>query len=100
MGGLAVFKGKDMTTLVAEGRQPVQHHSKAARRRKSRFFLAAPILPGFKLSFGWGVFYISVVLLLPVVGLLYYVHGLTSREDWHVEAGLSGSACYTVTFLS
>lgn len=86
-----------MTTLVAEEGQPVQQRSKTARQRKSRFFLAAPILPGFKLSFGWSVFYISVVLLLPVAALLYYVQGLTWQEYWQAVADPRVVHSYWVT---
>src|SRR5690625_4365301 len=83
-----------MTTLAAP-----QTHTK--RRVKAPLLLkAAPILPGFGLSFGWSVFYISLVLLLPVAALLYYVNGLTWLEYWQAVSDPRVVNSYKVTLTA
>lgn len=83
-----------MTTLAAP-----QTHTK--RRVRAPFLLkAAPILPGFSLSFGWSVFYISWVLLLPVAALLYYVNGLTWLEYWQAVSDPRVVNSYKVTLTA
>jgi len=83
-----------MTTLAAPQTHP--------KRRVSTPLLlkAAPILPGFSLSFGWSVFYISLVLLLPVAALLYYVNGLTWQEYWQAVADPRVVNSYKVTLTA
>ena len=41
------------------------------------FFLQTPLLPGFGLSFGVSVLYLSLVILLPLSALLLYVSDMT-----------------------
>lgn len=69
-------------------------------QKTRRFWLlkAAPILPGFGLSFGWSLFYISWVLLLPVAALLFYVNGLSWQEYWQAVTNPRVLQSYKVTF--
>lgn len=57
-------------------------------------------MPGFSISFGWSVFYISLVLLLPVAALLYYVNGLTWQEYWQAVADPRVVNSYKVTLTA
>lgn len=89
-----------MTTLVVKEGHSVQLSNPTTKQRSKRFFLTAPVLPGFTLSFGWSVFYISIVLLLPVAALLYYVQGLTWQEYWQAVADPRVLHSYKITLLA
>src|SRR5699024_4480898 len=86
-----------MSTLIVEKERPSLAQAQKAKKKRQGFFLAAPILPGFGLSFGWSVFYISLVLLLPVAALLYYVNGLTWQEYWQAVSDPRVVHSYWVT---
>lgn len=61
------------------------------------FFLQPPILPGFSLSFGVSVLYISLIILLPISALLLYVSDLTWAQYWQAISDRRVVHSYWVT---
>ncbi|NHC60118.1 sulfate ABC transporter permease subunit CysT [Paenalcaligenes suwonensis] len=61
------------------------------------FFLRKPILPGFGLSFGLSLFYLSIVVLLPLSALLIYVSDMTWAQYWRAISHPRVVQSYKVT---
>ena len=61
------------------------------------FFLQTPLLPGFGLSFGISVLYLSLVILLPLSALLLYVSDMTWAQYWFAISGPRVVQSYKVT---
>ena len=55
-------------------------------------------LPGFKLTLGYTVFYLSLVVLLPVAGLFAKASDGTLRHFWHVVSAPEVVASYRLSF--
>lgn len=72
----------------------------AGRPWSSGFFLSHPALPGFGLSFGFSVFYLSLVILLPLSALLVYVSDMTWAQYWQAISDPRVVASYRVTLSS
>lgn len=64
------------------------------------FFKSRPILPGFTLSFGLSVFFISLVILLPLAALLLKASSLSWAEYWSIISHPRVVASYKVTLLA
>ena len=46
-----------------------------------------PVLPGFRLSLGCAVAYLSLLILLPLSGLVFKAGHLSLAEFWAVASG-------------
>lgn len=64
-----------------------------------RFFRSNPVLPGFGLSFGFSVLYISLVILIPLSALLIYVSGMSWSEYWFAISDVRVLQSYKATLL-
>jgi ABC-type glycerol-3-phosphate transport system permease component len=62
-----------------------------------RFFRSNPVLPGFGLSFGFSVLYISLVILIPLSALLIYVSGMSWSEYWFAISDVRVLQSYKAT---
>ena len=67
--------------------------------RSTLFFYRHPTLPGFTLSFGLSVLFLSLVILLPLSALFIYTSGLTWPEFWAAISDPRVVASYKVTVL-
>jgi sulfate transport system permease protein len=61
------------------------------------FFLQTPLLPGFGLSFGVSVLYLSLVILLPLSALLLYVSDMSWAQYWFAISDPRVVQTYKVT---
>ncbi|SDH05128.1 sulfate transport system permease protein [Pseudomonas flavescens] len=61
------------------------------------FFLQNPLLPGFGLSFGFSVFYLSLVILFPLSALLLYVSDMSWAQYWQAISDPRVVQSYKVT---
>lgn len=61
------------------------------------FFLQTSLLPGFGLSFGVSVLYLSLVILLPLSALLLYVSDMTWAQYWFAISDPRVVQTYKVT---
>ena len=61
------------------------------------FFLQHPLLPGFGLSFGFSVFYLSLVILFPLSALLLYVSDMSWAQYWQAISDPRVVQSYKVT---
>ncbi len=56
------------------------------------------VLPGFGLSLGYTLIYMSVIVLLPVAGLMWKTLGLSGAEFWRLATTEQALAAYRLTF--
>ena len=56
------------------------------------------VLPGFGLSLGFTLVYLSLLILLPLSGLLFKASSLTLEQFWSIATGERALAAYRVTF--
>ena len=56
------------------------------------------VLPGFGLSLGFTLVYLSLLILLPLSGLVFKASSLTLEQFWAVASGERALAAYRVTF--
>ena len=56
------------------------------------------VLPGFGLSLGFTLVYLSLLILLPLSGLVFKASSLTLDQFWSVATGERALAAYRVTF--
>jgi sulfate transport system permease protein len=63
------------------------------------FFTRHPTLPGFTLSFGLSVLFLSLVILLPLSALFIYTSGMSWQEFWGAISDPRVVASYKVTAL-
>ncbi len=56
------------------------------------------VLPGFGLSLGFTLVYLSLLILLPLSGLVFKASSLTLEQFWAVATGERALAAYRVTF--
>ncbi|WP_420226259.1 sulfate ABC transporter permease subunit CysT [Pigmentiphaga litoralis] len=67
--------------------------------RSTLFFTRHPTLPGFTLSFGLSVLFLSLVILLPLSALFIYTSGMSWQEFWAAISDPRVVASYKVTAL-
>src|SRR5690606_41366258 len=61
---------------------------------KPIFFLRRPVMPGFGLSFGFSVLYLSIIVLLPLSALFMCVSDMSLADYWRaVTANRVASSC-------
>ncbi|MFT3851080.1 MAG: sulfate ABC transporter permease subunit CysT [Propionivibrio sp.] len=56
------------------------------------------VLPGFGLSLGFTLVYLSLLILLPLSGLLFKASALSLGQFWEIATGTRALAAYRVTF--
>jgi sulfate/thiosulfate transport system permease protein len=61
-------------------------------------FKKRSILPGFGLSLGYAVTYLSLIVLIPLAGTFLKASQLTWPEFWHIVASNRAIASYKLTF--
>jgi len=76
------------TTVAALGASPVQ----AGRRAPKR------VLPGFGLSLGYTLFYLSIIVLIPLSALIFKTFTLTWEQFWTAISAPRVLASYRLTF--
>ena len=69
----------------------------AAPKSRPRFFFRQPVVPGFGLSFGFSLFYLSIIVLLPLSALLIYVSDMTWAQYWRAISHPRVLQSYKVT---
>jgi sulfate transport system permease protein len=55
-------------------------------------------LPGFGLTMGFTVFYLAILVLLPIAGMVFKVFGMTWADFWHYATTPRALAAYELTF--
>jgi sulfate transport system permease protein len=63
-----------------------------AKKKKFR------VLPGFKLTLGFTLFYLGLIVLIPLSALLWKSSSLTWHEFWHTVTMAKAVASYRLTF--
>lgn len=74
-----------------------------ARRYSHRAFMAEKkfnVLPGFGLSMGYTLFYLSAVVLIPVAGLFLKVFQMSWADFWRLATTDRAIAAYQLTFTT
>jgi len=66
--------------------------TKAIRCKKIR------VLPGFKLTFGFTLFYLGLIVLIPLAAVFWKASTLTWPEFWHTITMPTAMASYRLTF--
>ena len=64
---------------------------------KPIFFLRRPVMPGFGLSFGFSVLYLSIIVLLPLSALFMYVSDMSLADYWRAVTDKRVVSSYQVT---
>ncbi|ASR91055.1 sulfate ABC transporter permease subunit CysT [Alcaligenes aquatilis] len=64
---------------------------------KPLFFLRRPVMPGFGLSFGFSVLYLSIIVLLPLSALFMYVSDMSLADYWRAVTDKRVVSSYQVT---
>ncbi|UYY87077.1 sulfate ABC transporter permease subunit CysT [Alcaligenes sp. SMD-FA] len=64
---------------------------------KPLFFLRRPVMPGFGLSFGFSVLYLSIIVLLPLSALFMYVSEMSLADYWRAVTDKRVVSSYQVT---
>jgi len=55
-------------------------------------------LPGFGLNMGFTMFYLGLLVLLPIAGMVFKVFGMTWADFWHYATTPRALAAYELTF--
>ncbi|SDX22574.1 sulfate ABC transporter permease subunit CysT [Paenibacillus sp. CF384] len=58
------------------------------------------ILPGFGLSLGFTIFYLSVLVIIPLAGIFIKTSGLTPAQFWDTVSNARVIASYKISFLT
>ncbi|MBV1776732.1 sulfate ABC transporter permease subunit CysT [Burkholderiaceae bacterium DAT-1] len=61
-------------------------------------FRQPSVLPGFRLSFGYTVFYLAIIVLIPMIALVLKASTLSWHDFWAVAASDRVIATYQLTF--
>ena len=80
-----------MTTATMAA--PISAAGQPARRRATR-----RVLPGFKLTLGYTLLYLSLIVLIPLSALLFKTFTLTWDQFWSAVTGPRVLASYRLTF--
>src|SRR6188768_2361037 len=59
-----------------------------------------PLLPGFGLSMGISLFYVTLIIVLPITAMLLKLAGMGFPEFWRIISSNRALAAYRVTFSS
>ncbi|NBD26182.1 sulfate ABC transporter permease subunit CysT [Paenibacillus glycinis] len=69
--------------------------SSARKKAKPR-----SVLPGFGLSLGFTVFYLSIIVIIPLIGIFVKTSGLTPGQFWDTVTNARVLASYKISFLT
>ncbi|MBM7567453.1 sulfate ABC transporter permease subunit CysT [Paenibacillus sacheonensis] len=58
------------------------------------------VLPGFGLSLGFTVFYLSIIVIIPLIGIFVKTSGLTPGQFWDTVSNARVVASYKISFLT
>jgi sulfate transport system permease protein len=78
------------TTTISGGIAPGK--SQTTRQRKKK------VLPGFNLTLGYTVFYLSLIVLIPLTALIFRTFSMTWEQFWEAATGPRVMAAYRLTF--
>src|SRR3984957_13070430 len=56
------------------------------------------VLPGFGLTMGFTLFYLSAIVLIPIAGIVIRTLGLSWHDFWHLATTHRALAAYKLTF--
>ena len=79
---------------VDMSRTSLTHPSTPAAKRKTN------VLPGFGITLGYTIFYLSIIVLIPLAGLFFQSAELSWQQIWNTITDPRVLASYRVTFLS
>src|SRR5262249_41374740 len=71
---------------------------KSAVKKMAITFKKSSILPGFGLSLGYALTYLSLIVLIPLAGTFLKASTLTWHEFLHIVTGPRALASYRLTF--
>jgi len=77
---------------------PMLHHSITREFLVSLTFKHRSILPGFGPSFGYAVFYLSLIVLIPLAGVFLKTSALSLEQFWSIVSSPRVMASYRLTF--
>jgi len=72
--------------------------SSSARLRKPRFFKRESVLPGFGLTMGFTLMYMTLLVLIPLAALVLKALDLSLADVWAVATDPRSIASYRITF--
>ncbi len=81
----------DTSTVDPRGTEGERHKIAPKRNRRS-------VLPGFGLSLGYAVFYLSLIVLLPLTATFVKTSGLSLEQFWNTVTAPRVLASYKLTF--
>jgi len=58
------------------------------------------VLPGFRITLGYSILYLSLIVLIPLAGLIVKTSGLTLPQFWHTVTSERVLASYRVSLLT
>src|SRR5687767_1699551 len=87
-----------MTTPSLTGTQLAPAVVAADASRRARRFRARRVLPGFRLTLGFTVFYVSLAILIPLAGVFLKTATMGLDEFWNAVATPRAFAAYRLTF--
>jgi len=58
------------------------------------------ILPGFGMSLGFTIFYLSIIVLIPLAGVFIKTSGLSWEQFWHTVTNARVVASYRISFVT
>ena len=58
----------------------------------------ANVLPGFRLALGYTLIYLSLLVLIPLGGMVLKSTAMTFEQFWGIATGARAMASYRVTF--
>ncbi len=71
--------------------------SKSLMKAKTK---SRSILPGFGMSLGFTVFYLSIIVLIPLAGVFIKTSGLSWEQFWHTVTNARVVASYRISFVT
>jgi len=96
-GGLKALVRQEPTRVVESETSPKPARN-AAPPRKKRPWKQPSVLPGFGLSFGYSVFYLSILVLIPLSTLFFKSASGGWAAFWQAATDPASVASYRVTF--
>jgi sulfate transport system permease protein len=71
--------------------------SKSLMKAKTK---SRSILPGFGMSLGFTIFYLSIIVLIPLAGVFIKTSGLSWEQFWHTVTNARVVASYRISFVT
>ncbi len=90
-----IAPGRRTRDLPLSLRQRLYYCCRTIARMANKRFNA---MPGFGLTLGFTIFYLSAIVLLPFAGLILRTFGMSPAEFWHLATTARALAAYKLTF--